>query len=146
VGRSAREEWVEVRRAHDIKLGRDVALKILPAALGNDADYMARFRREARVPASLNHRSIVTIYEIDNADGVDFIALEYVRGKTLDRLIHNRGLSVGEALPYEVQIADALTAAHIVGIVHRDIKPANIMIGDANGAGVGQRADPACRR
>jgi serine/threonine protein kinase len=123
----------EVYRAHDIKLGRDVALKILPAALANDADYMARFRREARVLASLNHPNIVTIYEINNANGVDFIAMEYVRGKTLDRLIHNRGLRAGEALPYAVQIADALTAAHVVGIVHRDIKPANIMIGDANG-------------
>jgi serine/threonine protein kinase len=123
----------EVYRAHDIKLGRDVALKILPAALANDADYMARFRSEARVLASLNHPNIVTIYEINNADGVDFIAMEYVRGKTLDRLIHNRGLRAGEALPYAVQIADALTAAHVVGIVHRDIKPANIMIGDANG-------------
>ena len=123
----------EVYRAHDIKLGRDVALKILPAALANDADYMARFRSEARVLASLNHPNIVTIYEINNANGVDFIAMEYVRGKTLDRLIHNRGLRAGEALPYAVQIADALTAAHVVGIVHRDIKPANIMIGDANG-------------
>jgi Tol biopolymer transport system component len=123
----------EVYRAHDIKLGRDVALKILPAALANDADYMARFRREARALASLNHPNIVTIYEIDNADGVDFIVMEYVRGKTLDRVIHNRGLRAGEALSYGVQIADALTAAHVVGIVHRDIKPANIMIGDASG-------------
>ncbi len=123
----------EVYRAHDIKLGRDVALKILPAALANDADYMARFQHEARVLASLNHPNIVTIYEIDDADGLDFIAMEYVRGKTLKHLIHNRGLLPGEALPYAVQIADALTAAHVVGIVHRDIKPANIMIGDANG-------------
>jgi eukaryotic-like serine/threonine-protein kinase len=123
----------EVYRAHDIKLGRDIALKILPAALANDADYMARFQREARVLASLNHPNIITIYEINNADGLDFIAMEYVRGKTLKHLIRNRGLLPGEALPYAVQIADALTAAHVVGIVHRDIKPANIMINDANG-------------
>jgi serine/threonine protein kinase len=123
----------EVYRARDIKLGRDVALKILPAALANDADYMARFQREAHVLASLNHPNIVTIYEINNADGLDFIAMEYVRGKTLAHLIHNRRLLPGEALSYAVQIADALTAAHVVGLVHRDIKPANIMICAANG-------------
>jgi Tol biopolymer transport system component/predicted Ser/Thr protein kinase len=123
----------EVYRAHDAKLGRDVALKILPAALAGDAAYMARFQREARVLASLNHPNIVTVYEIGHADGLDFIAMEYVRGKTLDHLIHKRRLRPGEALPHAVQIAGALAAAHAVGIVHRDIKPANIMICDAGG-------------
>ena len=122
-----------VYRAIDTKLNREVAIKVLPEAVASDPDRLARFKREAKVLASLNHPNIVTIYEIDDADGLDFIAMEYVRGKTLDHLIHNRGLRPGEALPYAIKIADALTAAHVVGIVHRDIKPANIMVGDAGG-------------
>ena len=123
----------EVYRAHDSKLCRNVALKILPAAVASNAAYMARFKREAHVLASLNHPNIVAIYEINNADGLDFIAMEYVPGKTLDHLIHSRKLRIGDALQYAIQIADALTAAHLVGVVHRDIKPSNIMISEANG-------------
>ena len=123
----------EVYRAHDSKLCRNVALKILPAAVASNAAYMARFKREANVLASLNHPNIVAIYEINNADGLDFIAMEYVPGKTLDHLIHSRKLRIGDALQYAIQIADALTAAHLVGVVHRDIKPSNIMISEANG-------------
>jgi eukaryotic-like serine/threonine-protein kinase len=122
-----------VYRAIDTKLKREVAIKVLAEAVASDPDRLARFTREAKVLASLNHPNIVTIHEINQADGLDFIVMEYVRGKTLDHLIHSRGLRPGEALPYAVQIADALTAAHVVGIVHRDIKPANIMISDANG-------------
>src|ERR1035437_2033379 len=112
-----------VYRAIDIKLKREVAIKVLAEAVASDPDRLARFTREAKVLASLNHPNIVTIYEINQAKGLDFIVMEYVRGKTLDHLIHSRGLRPGEALPYAVQIADALTAAHVVGIVHRDIKP-----------------------
>src|ERR1039457_5462303 len=115
----------EVYRAHDSKLCRNVALKILPAAVASNAAYMARFKREAHVLASLNHPNIFAIYEINNADGLDFIAMEYVPGKTLDHLIHSRRLLPGEALSYGVQIAGALTPPHLGGLLLRDTKPAN---------------------
>ena len=86
--------------------------------------------QEARAASALNHPNIVTIHEIFQAQGTDFIVMEFVAGKTLDQLITRRGLRVPEALKYSVQIADALAKAHAAGIVHRDLKPANIMIAD----------------
>jgi Tol biopolymer transport system component len=126
----------EVYRAHDSRLRRDVALKVLPAALSNDPARRHRFEREARSIAGLNHPHIVTIYDVERAEGADFIAMELVRGKTLDRMIPDTGLMPSEALQYAVQIADALAAAHAAGIVHRDLKPGNVMVTESGSAKV----------
>jgi Tol biopolymer transport system component/predicted Ser/Thr protein kinase len=120
-----------VYRALDRHLGRHVALKILPADKTSDASRKNRFVQEARAASALNHPNIVTVYDISTADGVDYIAMEFVAGRTLEDLLSRRRLRLPEALKYAVQIADALAAAHAAGIVHRDLKPANIMVTDA---------------
>ncbi|MCU1272886.1 MAG: serine/threonine protein kinase [Bryobacterales bacterium] len=117
-----------VYRAYDTRLGRMVALKVLPSELLLKSDGKLRFIQEARTASALNHPNIVTIYEIDSCDGADFIAMEYVRGKTLGAWIGRKGLKLGELLKLSVQIADAIAAAHAAGIIHRDIKPGNIMV------------------
>jgi eukaryotic-like serine/threonine-protein kinase len=121
-----------VYRALDSHLDRLVAIKVLPvAALGN-ADRRARFAQEAKSASALSHRNIITIYDVDTGEvdgqAVDFIAMEYVAGKTLDKLIGRKGLRLTEALRYAVQIADGLAAAHGAGIIHRDLKPANVIV------------------
>jgi serine/threonine protein kinase len=120
----------EVYRAHDLKLGRDVALKILPAAFRSDADRLSRFEREARALAALNHRNIATIHGLEEHHGIHALVLELVEGQTLAEMIGGlaatRPLPIGDALAIARQIADALDAAHERGIVHRDLKPANI--------------------
>ncbi len=120
----------EVYRARDATLGRDVAIKILPAAFTSDPERLARFAREARVLASLNHSNIGAIYGLEDSGGIRGIVLELVEGDTLaERLARApRGLLVKEALAIARQIADALDAAHETGVVHRDLKPANIKI------------------
>jgi Tol biopolymer transport system component/predicted Ser/Thr protein kinase len=119
-----------VYKAEDTKLGRTVALKVLPPERVADPNRKRRFVQEARAASALNHPNIITIYDIDEADGVHFIAMEYVQGKTLDRLIARHGLRVNEALKYAVQMAAALAKAHSAGIVHRDLKPTNVMVTD----------------
>jgi len=114
--------------ARDQKLDRLVALKVLPAEHVADEHRLRRFIREAQAASALNHPNIVTIYEIANAEGVEFIAMEFVRGATLRELIPPGGMTLADALNYANQIASGLAAAHDSGIVHRDIKPANIMI------------------
>ena len=121
----------EVYRARDTRLGRDVAIKILPEAWLADADRRARFEREARVLASLNHPRIASIYGVEEAAGHRALVLELVEGETLAQRQHataERALPLKEALEIARQIADALDAAHEKGIVHRDLKPANIAI------------------
>jgi Tol biopolymer transport system component len=118
----------EVYRAKDTKLGRDVALKILPATFTNDPERLARFRREAHVLASLNHPHIGAIYGLDKADGQQFLVLELVDGESLDRRIARGPIPVDDALAAAKQIAEALEAAHEKGIIHRDLKPANIAL------------------
>ena len=118
----------EVYRASDTRLGRDVAIKILPPALTRDADRLARFEREARVLASLDHPNIATIHGVEEGDGVRALVLALVEGETLAERLAHGPVSLAEALAYGRQIADALQAAHDAGIVHRDLKPANIMI------------------
>ncbi len=123
-----------VYRALDTHLDRLVAIKVLPAAALGNAERRARFAQEAKSASALSHRNIITIYDIDtdqvDDQPVDFIAMEYVAGKTLDRLIGRKGLRLTEALRYAVQIADALAAAHGAGIIHRDLKPANIIVNE----------------
>jgi serine/threonine protein kinase len=117
-----------VYKARDLQLDRDVALKLLPRGQTADPRRKARFVREARAASALNHPNIVTIHEIGSADGLDFIVMESVDGKTLDELIPAKGLPVQQALRYAVQMADAFGKAHAAGILHRDIKPSNVMI------------------
>ena len=121
-----------VYKAEDTKLGRMVALKILPPERVADPNRKRRFVQEARAASALNHPNIITIYDIDEAEGVHYIAMEHVEGKTLDRLIARHGLRVNEALKYAVQMAAALAKAHSAGIVHRDLKPTNVKIGRAH--------------
>ena len=119
----------EVYRARDTKLGREVAIKILPSAFTRDTERRARFEREARVLATLNHPHIGAIYGLEHADGVQALVLELVNGETLaDRIARGPHTALNEAMAIARQIADALEAAHEKGIVHRDLKPANIKI------------------
>ncbi|MFN0123625.1 MAG: protein kinase domain-containing protein [Blastocatellia bacterium] len=118
----------EVWRAHDPRLARDIAIKVLPEEFSRDAERLSRFEREARAISALNHPNIVTIYEIGSCDGIRYIATEYIDGVTLrDRLLL-RPVSLREAINIVTQIATALMAAHQAGIVHRDIKPENVML------------------
>jgi eukaryotic-like serine/threonine-protein kinase len=119
----------EVYKARDHHLDRYVALKLLRSDKLIDADRRRRFTLEAKAASALNHPNIVTVYDIDQAGGVDFIAMEYVKGRTLDAMIGRRGLPLPEVLKVGMQIADAVAAAHTAGIVHRDLKPANVMVG-----------------
>ena len=117
-----------VYKARDTHLDRAVAIKVLPAAVVADPERKRRFIQEAKAASALNHPNIIDIHDINTDAGVDFIVMEHVAGKTLDRRIGRKGLRIGEVLKYAVQIADALAAAHAAGIVHRDLKPANIMV------------------
>ena len=119
-----------VYRAHDARLGRDVAVKVLPADVAADAERLARFRHEARVVAALNHPHIVTIFSIEDDDGVPFITMELVEGRSLDRLLADGGLAPAQFFEIGIALADALSAAHRKGVVHRDVKPANIIVSD----------------
>ena len=120
----------EVYAAEDTRLGRRVALKVLSREWAMDADRRERFEREARAVAALNHPNIVTIHSVEEADGVPFLTLELVEGRTLDALIPPGGLPLDRILAYAIPLADAVGAAHQRGITHRDLKPANVMIGD----------------
>jgi serine/threonine protein kinase len=122
----------DVYLARDTRLGRKVALKLLPDYLTDDESRIRRFKQEARAASALNHPNVLTIYEIEQADGRYFIATEFVEGETLRQRLKGGSLRPGEALGVAAQIAGALSKAHQAGIVHRDIKPENIML-DAEG-------------
>jgi serine/threonine protein kinase len=117
-----------VYKARDTHLERFVALKVLPPERVADAERKRRFVQEAKAASALNHPNIITIYDISSEGGVDFIAMEYVAGKTLDELIPRKGMRLNKALKVAVQIAEALVAAHAAGIIHRDLKPGNVMV------------------
>ncbi|HEX5029983.1 MAG TPA: protein kinase, partial [Candidatus Eisenbacteria bacterium] len=118
----------EVYRAKDLRLGRDIALKVLPETLARNADHLARFEHEARTVAGLNHPSIVTLHSVEDTDGIRFITMELVEGQSLADLVTPGGLPLTRVLDVAIAIADALTAAHERRVVHRDLKPANVMV------------------
>jgi len=118
----------EVYKAQDLSLDRFVALKLLRPGKVIDADRKRRFVLEAKAVSALNHPNIVTIHEIASRDGLDFIVMEYIPGRTLDQLVPRKGLAAGQALRYAAQIADAMASAHAAGIIHRDLKPSNIIV------------------
>ena len=118
----------EVFQARDTKLGRDVAIKVLPAGLMDDPEHLSRLRREARLLASLNHPNIATIHGFEQLNGVNFLVMELVPGKTLAELVRNGPMQVEEASKVAAQIAEALETAHEKGIIHRDLKPANVKV------------------
>lgn len=118
----------EVYRATDTRLHRDIALKVLPPDMASDPERLARFQREARAVAALNDPHIVTLYSVEEAEGIPFLTMEFVAGESLDRSIPTRGLPVVQMLEIARALADALVAAHEKGIIHRDLKPANIMV------------------
>src|SRR6202051_620337 len=118
----------EVYRARDSKLGRDVAIKVLPANFVNDPERLSRFQREARMLAALKHPNIATIYGLEQFDGVTCLVMELVSGETLAERAKAGPLGIEEALTIAKQIAEALEAAHEKSIIHRDLKPANVKV------------------
>src|SRR5581483_527322 len=118
----------EVYRARDPRLGREVAIKILPHELSNDSDRLVRFEREARSASALNHPNIVTIYDFTANDAEAWLVMELIRGESLRVLISRGALPLKKLVSIGAGIADGLAAAHAAGIVHRDLKPENVMI------------------
>ncbi len=121
----------DVYRARDRQLDRDVAIKILPPLFTKDSDRLARFEREAKILAALNHPHIGAIYGLERVDGAPALVLELVEGPTLAERLSQGALSVKDALGIAMQVADALEAAHRQGIIHRDLKPSNIKVTDS---------------
>ena len=119
----------EVYRARDPRLGREVAIKVLPAAFAADDDHLRRLEREARAAAALNHPNIVTVYSVEKSDSHLFVTMELIEGRSLALAIPKGGLRLDDLLAIAIPLADAIAAAHAKGITHRDLKPANIMIG-----------------
>src|SRR5262245_34135616 len=118
----------EVYRATDLNLGREVAIKVLPDAFAKDPERMARFEREAKTLASLNHPNVAVIHGLEKSQGTYALVMELVEGEDLSQRIARGRIPLDEALPIAHQIAEALEAAHEQGIIHRDLKPANIKV------------------
>jgi serine/threonine protein kinase len=119
----------EVYQAHDTKLGREVAIKVLPEAFAHDADRLTRFQREAKMLAALNHPNIATIHGLEQSGGTSYLVMELVSGETLQERVKRDGpVPIDEALAIATQIAEALEAAHEKSIIHRDLKPANVKV------------------
>ena len=118
----------EVYRAHDPRFGRDVAIKLLPAAFANDDDRLARFEREARAAGSLNHPNVLTVHDFGRQDGAPYLVSELLRGETLREHMEKSAIAPATAVAYAAQIARGLDAAHALGIVHRDVKPENVFL------------------
>src|SRR6059036_632765 len=120
-----------VYKATDQKLGRTVVVKVLPAELTVKATNLKRFEREARLASALDHPNICTIFDLDEAEGLHFIAMQHVEGRNVRQLVNGRPLELDSALRIAIQVTDALAAAHARGIIHRDIKSGNVMVTDA---------------
>src|SRR6201993_101052 len=118
----------EVYRARDPRLGRDVAIKVIPVSLAADSERLRRFEQEARAVAALNHPNILAIYDIGTREGAPFIISELLEGESLRKRLSSGALPVRKAIDYAVQMAQGLAAAHEKGIVHRDLKPENIFV------------------
>src|SRR5262249_43207984 len=118
----------QVYRARDTRLGREVAIKVLPEEVSADGDRLRRFEKESRAASSLNHPNIVTIYEVGQSDSTSFIAMELVDGKTVREAFAGGALPVRKLLDIGIQVAEGLAKAHSAGIVHRDLKPENVMV------------------
>src|SRR6266850_6405853 len=118
----------EVYRARDTRLGREIAVKVLPDDVASSPDRLARFEREARTVASLNHPNIVVLHSIEEVAGTRFLTMELVEGRALTTLVTPGGLPLSQVLELAIPLADALVAAHEKGVVHRDLKPANVML------------------
>ena len=118
----------EVYRARDTRLGRDVAIKVLPSHLCSDPDLKARFEREAKAISALSHPNICHLYDIGSQDGTDYLVMELLEGETLADRLKKGPLSLKQALQYGLEIAEVLETAHSNGIVHRDLKPGNVML------------------
>src|ERR1700691_4454597 len=118
----------EVYRARDTRLGREVAIKILPSHLSSDSGARLRFEREAKTVSGLNHPNICTLHDIGHQDGVDFIVMEYLDGESLAERLEKGPLEAVQVLQYGTQIASALDKAHRNGVTHRDLKPGNIIL------------------
>src|SRR5687767_7681568 len=120
----------QVYRAHDPRLGRDVAIKVLPAAFSTDADRLRRFEQEARSAAALNHPNILAVYDVGTHDAAPYIVSELLAGTTLRERISTGPLPVRKATDLAIQVAHGLAAAHEKGVVHRDLKPENVFVTD----------------
>ena len=120
----------EVYVAEDTKLDRKIALKVLPPEMAESEERRARFKREAKAIAALNHPNIVTVHSVEEADGVHFITMELVKGKTLTELLPKHGFPLNRFFDIAIPFADAVAAAHQEGITHRDLKPDNAMVSD----------------
>ena len=120
----------DVYVADDTTLDRDVALKVLPPSLADNPERRARFTREAKAVAALNHPNIVTLYSVEEADGIHFITMELVKGRTLAEMLPAKGFVLGTFFEIAIPLTDALAAAHQRGIAHRDLKPANVMVSE----------------
>src|SRR3954468_10396580 len=118
----------EVYRAHDARLGRDVAIKVLPASLSADADRLQRFEKEAQAAAALNHPNILAVYDVGQVNHAPYIVAELLEGQTLRERLESGPIAPRKAIEYAVQIARGLSAAHEKGIVHRDLKPDNVFV------------------
>ncbi|HWN81457.1 MAG TPA: serine/threonine-protein kinase, partial [Candidatus Udaeobacter sp.] len=118
----------EVYRARDMRLGREVAVKVLPNSVTSSADRLARFEREARTVAGLSHPNIVTLFSVEDEEGIRFLTMELVEGQSLDRLVRPGGMPLASVLDLGIPLANALVAAHERGVVHRDLKPGNVMV------------------
>ncbi len=115
-------------RAKDLKLGRDVAIKVLPQEFASDAERLRRFGQEARAASALNHPNIITIHDVGEQDGTHYIAMELVEGKTLREVLEDGPVPTRKLLGFASQVTQGMAKAHAAGIVHRDLKPENLMV------------------